>query len=138
MTVIVRRPMSKVRRASSYLASGILLSLTAALILEGAFSIHLLLTWLISINVFTMIFYWIDKLNAGWVGEKEAREALQMRIPVFTLLALAAVGGSVGGLVGMVSKRHKTRKRSFKSWFVLIVVVQVVALLFLWDRLPWA
>ena len=138
MIIIVRRPMPPLVRIISYLLSGMLLALTAALILEGALLIPLYLTWLISINVFTMIFYWVDKLNAAWVGESAARAARMMRIPEPALLLLALVGGSLGALLGMYFPRHKTSKPSFKRQLWLIVLVQIVALYLLWDRLPWA
>ena len=138
MIIIVRRPMPPLVRIINYLLSGMLLALTAALILEGAFLIPLYLTWLISINVFTLIFYWVDKLNAAWVGESEARAARKMRIPEPALLLLALVGGSLGALLGMYFPRHKTSKSSFKRQFWLIVLVQIVALYLLWDRLPWS
>jgi len=56
-------------RALHYLLSGLLLSLTAALIAQGALGLSLIVAWLISVNVYTLIFYGLDKLNSVWADE---------------------------------------------------------------------
>ena len=81
--------MSLAMRTFSYWLSGVLLALTATLIMESALTFHLIPAWLISINLSTLVFYWIDKINAAWVDEDRKRAALKMRIPEWTLLLLA-------------------------------------------------
>jgi uncharacterized membrane protein YsdA (DUF1294 family) len=127
-----------VMRTASYTLSGTLLALTATLILEGAFSLHLLLGWLISINVFTAIFYWVDKINSVWVADNPALLALKMRIPEAALLALALAGGSPAAALMIAILPHKTSKGGFMFSFAMILIAQAVAVYLLWERLPWA
>ena len=47
------------------------------------------------------------------------------RIPETTLFGIAAVGGSVGCLVGMYTARHKTKHLSFTLGIPGILVAQV-------------
>jgi uncharacterized membrane protein YsdA (DUF1294 family) len=123
-------------RVFSYTLSGTLLSLTLALILESAFSLHLILAWLISINVFTLLFYWIDKINAVWVGDSKEREAKKVRIPEPALLLLALAGGTAGAAVAIVLG-HKRSKPAFLVPFAVVVVVQILAVYMYRDQLPW-
>ena len=48
------------------------------------------------------------------------------RIPEATLLGVAAIGGSIGSLIGMYTVRHKTKHLKFTWGIPLILVVQVV------------
>ena len=137
MSAAAARPMSLPMRVLSYSLSGILLSLTMALILESAFSLHLVPAWLISINIFTLIFYWIDKINAAWVGDNAASEAEKLRIPEPALLLLAFVGGSPGAALAIVVLGHKKSKAGFLTLFGMVVVVQILLVYLYRDQLPW-
>lgn len=53
------------------------------------------------------------------------------RIPETTLFGIAAVGGSVGCLVGMYTARHKTKHLSFTLGIPAILIAQVAAYFFL-------
>ena len=53
------------------------------------------------------------------------------RIPEKTLLGIAAIGGSVGCILGMYSARHKTRKPKFAIGLPVIFVLQLLVLNFL-------
>lgn len=124
-------------RTIVYLLSGVLLALTAALILEGAFSLHLIPAWLIFINFFTAIFYWIDKINADWVGEDKKREAENVRIPECALLLLALAGGSPAAVPMILFLPHKINKAWFMFRFLAILILQGAAIYLFWDQLPW-
>ena len=76
--------------------------------------------YLIGINVLTFLFYGIDK--------RKARKK-KWRIPENTLILLAAVGGSIGALLGMYVFRHKTKHGKFTLGIPAILIVQVVLLL---------
>lgn len=47
------------------------------------------------------------------------------RIPEKTLFLTAALGGSIGGILGMQVFRHKTKHRSFKLGFPAILILQI-------------
>lgn len=73
------------------------------------------------INVVTFIAFAIDKLNA--VGHRT-------RIRIVTLLGLAFMGGSVGGLLAMYLLHHKTKKDYFTVGIPLIMLMQVVVVFY--------
>jgi uncharacterized membrane protein YsdA (DUF1294 family) len=50
------------------------------------------------------------------------------RVSEKTLLMLAMVGGSIGTIVGQQALRHKTSKEPFRTYLLLIVVVQIILL----------
>lgn len=78
-----------------------------------------LFIYLLVINIVTFVAFTVDKFNAI-----EGRS----RIRIVTLLGLAFVGGSVGGLGAMYLFRHKTSKDYFTVGIPLIMVMQVVVL----------
>ena len=53
------------------------------------------------------------------------------RIPEATLMLVAAIGGSVGSLIGMYTVRHKTKHLKFTLGIPLILAVQLVGLTWL-------
>jgi uncharacterized membrane protein YsdA (DUF1294 family) len=76
-----------------------------------------LLYYLIVINVVTFLVYGIDKRKAkkgSW------------RISEATLLILAAIGGSIGALLGMKIWHHKTMHKKFKYGLPLIFIIQIL------------
>ena len=80
-----------------------------------------LLYYLIVINILTFAVYGIDKWKAkqdGWC------------ISEATLLILAAIGGSIGALLGMKIWRHKTMHKKFKYGLPMILLAQI-ALIYL-------
>jgi len=83
-----------------------------------------MLIYLILINAAAFLCMLIDKQKA---------RKMRWRIPESTLLLLAAVGGSLGIYVGMQLCRHKTRKAKFFVGVPVILAVQVMALLLLYQ-----
>jgi uncharacterized membrane protein YsdA (DUF1294 family) len=71
---------------------------------------HPYAAWLAGGGVATAMLFGVDKLLAKMGGQ---------RIPERTLLGAVAVGGVVGGWVGMLGFHHKTRHGVF--WLVLLV-----------------
>lgn len=65
----------------------------------------------------------------GW--DKLSAKRHRRRVPEATLLALAAAGGSVGGMLGMLLFRHKTRKPKFYLGFPAISLLQLGLALFI-------
>jgi uncharacterized membrane protein YsdA (DUF1294 family) len=58
--------------------------------------------------------------------DKQAAKRGAMRIPESSLLGLAAWGGALGVLAGMLSFRHKTRHAAFLLGVPLLGFLQVV------------
>lgn len=56
------------------------------------------------------------------------------RISEATLLSVAAIGGSVGCLMGMYAVRHKTRHIKFTLGIPLLLAAQIALLLWLHSR----
>lgn len=74
--------------------------------------------YLIVINIITFAAFAIDKAKA--VKHK-------FRIKEATLLGLSFIGGSVGGLIGMYSFHHKTKKPVFAVGIPLMIILQAAA-----------
>lgn len=80
-----------------------------------------LLVYLLIINAAGFLLMLIDKYKA--------RKNL-WRIPEATLIGVAAIGGSVGALIGMYTVRHKTRHLKFTIGIPVILAVQMIAVSF--------
>lgn len=78
-----------------------------------------LFIYLLIINIATFIAFTVDKFNAI-----EGRT----RIRIVTLLGLAFIGGSIGGIGAMYLFRHKTSKDYFTVGIPLIMIMQAVVL----------
>ena len=74
--------------------------------------------YLLLINAVGFLIMCIDKLLA----KKQAR-----RVPERTLLWIAALGGSLGSLLGMLIAHHKTRKAKFYITVPLLLVLHAAA-----------
>ena len=57
--------------------------------------------------------------------DKARARARKTRVSEAALYTLALAGGSVGGIIGMLAFRHKTRHASFYLGFPLILIAQV-------------
>lgn len=68
------------------------------------------------INVVAFVAYGIDKFKA---------KRSMWRIPEFTLLLLAFLGGGIGAGIGMKVWHHKTRKWKFRIGVPLAVIVSL-------------
>lgn len=60
------------------------------------------------------------------IDKQKARRG-KWRIPEATLMGVAAIGGSVGSLLGMYTVRHKTRHIKFTLGIPSILVLQLIA-----------
>lgn len=82
----------------------------------------LILPYLLIINAIGFALMLVDK--------HKARKNL-WRIPEATLMTAAALGGSIGCLIGMYTVRHKTRHLKFTLGIPLILSAQIALALFL-------
>lgn len=78
---------------------------------------ELLLLYLLIINALGFALMLADKVKA--------RKNL-WRIPESTLMLIAALGGSVGSLLGMYTVRHKTKHRKFALGIPAILLAQII------------
>ena len=72
--------------------------------------------YLIGVNIVAFIAMFIDKKKA---------EKSKWRISEGTLFGIAAAGGSIGGILGMLVFRHKTKKKRFIFGFPAILLLQI-------------
>lgn len=77
----------------------------------------LLLLYFLIINAAAFTLMLVDKIKA---------KKNLWRIPEATLMGVAALGGSIGALLGMYLFRHKTLHPKFTLGIPLILAVQVV------------
>ena len=78
---------------------------------------EILSVYLIVINAFSLLLMLADKHRA---------QKNLWRIQEATLLTVAAIGGSLGCLMGMRLFRHKTRKMKFYFGVPIILVLQLI------------
>lgn len=84
--------------------------------------LNMILGYLLIINAIAYLLMLVDK--------QKAKKNL-WRIPESTLLTAAALGGSIGMLIGMYTVRHKTRHLKFTLGVPAILALQIAAVYFL-------
>ena len=87
------------------------------LLLEAIFTSKNILIYLLVINLMAFCAMWWDKRRAQ-KGEWRISEA-----GLFTLVLL---GGGIGGIAGMYTFRHKTKKLRFTIGFPTILITEIV------------
>ena len=83
--------------------------------------LHIVLIYLVSINVVTFFMYGIDK----WKAKKS-----RWRIREAALLGLAVLGGSIGAWLGMKVWHHKTQHKKFRFGVPAIITVQLALIVY--------
>lgn len=76
------------------------------------------LVYLLIANLAAFIAFGIDK--------RRARKK-RWRIPELTLIMFAAIGGSIGALIGMFFWHHKTKKLKFLIVIPLLLILWITA-----------
>ncbi|MCR5147162.1 MAG: DUF1294 domain-containing protein [Clostridia bacterium] len=84
-----------------------------------------ILIYLLIVNLIAFIAMWLDK----WKAKNDA-----WRIPESTLMALALIGGSIGGITGMYTFRHKTKKPKFFIGIPVILALQIIVVIYILTR----
>lgn len=86
----------------------------------------LIIGYLLCITLYTFILFAVDKrrsVHKAW------------RIPESRLILASLLGGSAGGLLGMYVFNHKTRHSKFTTGLPIILMLQIVAGIYLFDTL---
>lgn len=86
---------------------------------------QLLWVWLLIVNIVAYIVMATDKKRAQRHRNRE-------RIPEKTLFIWAAIGGALGIWIAMMTKRHKTKHRSFVIGVPLLLVLNIVVYGYVW------
>ena len=85
-----------------------------------------------------VLFLYLLTMNAlgllVMLADKRRAQKNRWRIPEATLMTIAALGGSLGSLMGMQLFRHKTRHRKFTLGIPAILLAQIALALFLLTR----
>lgn len=74
------------------------------------------LAYLLIVNAIAFLLMLIDKQKA---------KKKKWRIPEATLMSFAAIGGSIGALMGMYTFRHKTLHKKFTLGIPAILLLQI-------------
>ena len=86
----------------------------------------ILLPYLLIINAAGFILMLVDKYKA---------KRNLWRISEATLMTVAALGGSIGSLLGMYTVRHKTRHIKFTLGIPAILIAQIALAIFIATKL---
>ncbi len=73
--------------------------------------------YLLVINLITFLAMGFDKYKA---------KKGHWRTPEKTLFTLVLIGGGIGGIAGMYTFRHKTKKPRFYIGFPLILIIEII------------
>lgn len=79
--------------------------------------------YVLIINIIGFMIMGIDKSRA---------KRNQWRIRENTLFFIAAIGGSIGSILGMKNFHHKTKHNSFKYGMPCILILQIACILLLY------
>lgn len=90
--------------------------------LADIFNLRNIIIYFIAINIIAFLAMWIDKRKAK-KGSWRIKEA--------TLFTLVLLGGGIGGIAGMYTFRHKTKKLKFTIGFPVILISEIVMLIYL-------
>lgn len=80
------------------------------------------LIYLLIVNVLSFLLMHIDKQKA---------KKKKWRISEATLMGFAAIGGSIGALLGMYTFRHKTLHKKFTVGIPILLFLQTAAVLYI-------
>lgn len=90
--------------------------------LINAIGLKNVVIYVISINIIAFVAMWWDKRKA---------QKGSWRTPEATLLSLVLLGGGIGGIAGMYTFRHKTKKPKFYLGFPIILISEIVIIVYL-------
>lgn len=83
--------------------------------------------YFILINIMTFLVFGIDK----WIAKREKGT----RVPENMLFGISLFGGIIGGLLGIYTFNHKTRKTKFKLIMYFILVLYIILVLYMTYKL---
>lgn len=90
-------------------------------LIQAIFTFKNIFLYLLVINIVTFLIMWYDKHEAK-TGE--------WRVSEKALFGFCLFGGSIGGILGMYTFKHKTKKWYFKIGFPLILICQITLIIY--------
>ena len=90
--------------------------------MDQLFSFKNICIYIFVINLIAFLAMYIDKKRAKW-GKWRIKES--------TLFTLVLLGGGIGGIVGMYTFRHKTKKTRFVIGFPMILIIEIICIIIL-------
>lgn len=91
-------------------------------LIQAIFTIKNIVIYLLAINIITFLIMWWDKHEAK-VGD--------WRVSEKTLFMLVLIGGGIGGIIGMYTFRHKTKKLKFTIGLPTILILEIILIIYL-------
>lgn len=91
------------------------------LLAEAIFTPKNIAIYLLVVNLLTFLIMWWDKHEAK-LGDWRVSEQF--------LFILVLLGGGIGGIAGMYTFRHKTKKWYFKFGFPAILIIEIFIFLY--------
>jgi len=86
------------------------------------FGLKNIIIYILMINLIAFLAMGLDK----WKAKRGA-----WRIPEQTLISFVLLGGGIGGIVGMYTFRHKTKKPRFFVGFPVILISEIALCIYL-------
>ena len=94
--------------------------------MKGILTLEILLVYLSLMNAAAFILM---------LSDKHRSRKNKWRIPEAALMGVAALGGSIGALIGMYTARHKTHHFKFTLGIPLILAAQLILAVLIYARM---
>ncbi len=91
----------------------------------------IVLCFLVIMNLISFLFMFIDKRKAI---KQHTKDINTRRIPERVLFLFASLFGGIGGTLGIILCRHKTKHWYFTLFFPLMMILQVLLLIYFYTR----
>ena len=85
-------------------------------------SMSVFIPYFMIINLTTFILFAIDKKRS---------KTNKWRIPEARLLIFSFIGGGIGGFIGMMIFRHKTKKPKFTIGMPILIILNILAAIYI-------
>lgn len=79
-----------------------------------------IIIYVVGINLIAFLAMYIDKRKA---------QKSRWRIKESTLFTLVLLGGGIGGIAGMYTFKHKTKKMQFVIGFPAILIIEIICII---------
>lgn len=120
-----------------FVACILVIQIVIFLVLKGYIADNITLAFWTFFDKYKILLVYLGIINfvtfAAFAVDKFAAIEHRSRIRIVTLLGLAFIGGSIGGLLAMYLFRHKTKKDYFTVGIPLIIVMQIVVIFYLMN-----